>query len=197
MNDAQIRSSLHRKKLQRQHADPDTLVVDELGLRHGACRADVAVISGHLIGYEIKSDEDSLTRLAGQIDAYGAVFDMATAVVAERHLVGALGMLPEWWGVIAASEGARGTVHFGSVRRGGRNPSSDDFAVAQLLWKAEVERELTKHGFSGPTFRQKKSILYGLLVDVLGPRELRRVVRESMKSRTEWRCPAQLSRHDG
>ena len=72
MNDAQIRSSFHSKKLRRHHATPDTLVVDELGLKHGKCRADIAVINGHLIGYEIKSDDDSLHRLARQVEAYNA-----------------------------------------------------------------------------------------------------------------------------
>jgi len=65
MNDAGIRRNLHCKKLRRHHVDPDTLVVDELGLKHGKCRADIAVINGHLMGYEIKSDDDSLRRLAG------------------------------------------------------------------------------------------------------------------------------------
>jgi hypothetical protein len=197
MNDAQIRSSLHRKKLRRQHTDTDTLVIDELGLRHGACRADVAVVNGHLIGYEIKSDEDSLGRLAAQIDAYGAVFDRATAVVGERHLCGAKGMLPRWWGITVATEGQRGAVHFATLRRATPNPSVDLFAVAQLLWKDEVQEELSKLGLEGKVLRQRRELLYGLLVKALRPHELRRVVRERLKNRTGWRCPAQPSSNGG
>jgi len=73
MNDLEIRGSFHRKKLRLQHAHVDTLVVDELGLNHGECRADIAVINGHLVGYEIKSNKDSLRRLEGQVNSYNAV----------------------------------------------------------------------------------------------------------------------------
>ena len=196
MNDARIRSSLHRKKLRRHHATPDTLVVDELGLKHGRCRADIAVINGHLIGYEIKSDDDSLHRLAQQVEAYNAVFDRATAVVGRRHLGGVKKLVPRWWGIMVAMEGQRGAIHFETIRRAALNPSADDFAVAQLLWRTEAEEELVKQGFSGRILRQKRSVLYREIVHVLGARELRNVVRKRLKSRTDWRRPARLSPSD-
>ena len=197
MNDAQIRSSFHRKKLRRHHATPDTLVVDELGLKHGRCRADIAVINGHLIGYEIKSDDDSLHRLAQQVEVYNAVFDRATAVVGRRHLVGVKKLVPCWWGLMVAMAGQRGAIHFETIRRAALNPSADDFAVAQLLWRAEAEEELVKQGFSGRILRQKRSVLYREIVHVLGPRELRNVVRKRLQNRTDWRRPARLSPGDG
>ena len=196
MNDPQIRSSFHRKKLRRHHATPDTLVVDELGLKHGKFRADIAVINGHLIGYEIKSDDDSLHRLAQQVEAYNAVFDRATAVVGGRHLGGVKKLTPWWWGIMVAMEGQRGAIHFETIRRAALNPSADDFAVAQLLWRAEAEEELVKQGFSGRILRQNRSVLYREIIHVLGPRELRNVVRERLKSRTDWRRPARLSPSD-
>ena len=196
MNDAQIRSSFHSKKLRTHHAAPDTLVVDELGLKHGRCRADIAVINGHLIGYEIKSDDDSLHRLAQQVEAYNGVFDRATAVVGRRHLGGVKKLVPRWWGIMVAMEGQRGAIHFETIRRAALNPSADDFAVAQLLWRSEAEEELVKQGFSGRILRQKRSVLYREIVHVLGPRELRNVVRKRLKSRTDWRRPARLSPSD-
>ena len=54
MNDGRIRAAFHGKILRRQHLCPETLVLDELGLMHGRCRADIAVVNGCLIGYEIK-----------------------------------------------------------------------------------------------------------------------------------------------
>ena len=48
MNDEQIRLQFHLKRLRRQHEDSEMVVVDELGLKHGRCRADIAVINGHL-----------------------------------------------------------------------------------------------------------------------------------------------------
>ncbi len=183
MNDAQIRSSFHRKKLRRHHVAPDTLVLDELGLKHGRFRADIAVINGHLIGYEIKSDDDSLRRLTTQIDAYNAVFDRATAVVGQCHLAQVTKLAPSWWGIIVATDGQRGAVHFRTIRKAASNPSTDAFAVAQLLWRNEAEEELVKQGFSGRILAQKRSILYRELVSTLDGSELRRIEFGRLPSR--------------
>src|SRR5690348_7019228 len=85
MNDNEIRRNLHKKILSRHHASSKTLVIDELGLMHGAFRADIAVVNGRLTGYEIKSNADSLARLKIQTTAYNAVFDRVAIVVGERH----------------------------------------------------------------------------------------------------------------
>ncbi len=53
MNDVEIRQNFHRKILRRQHAQKNTLVIDELGLNHGRCRADIAVVNGHFWGFVI------------------------------------------------------------------------------------------------------------------------------------------------
>lgn len=85
-----MRRAYHRIRLARHHQDPNTLVVDELGLRHGAPRADIAVANGHLLGIEIKSDADTLSRLGSQVDCYSAVFDRAVLVTATRRLFDAV-----------------------------------------------------------------------------------------------------------
>jgi hypothetical protein len=189
MNDSQIRESFHRKRLRKHHANPETVVIDELGLKHGVCRADIAVINGHLLGYEIKSDEDSLRRLPDQVDAYGAVFDRITLVVAERHLNDARRIIPTWWGVIVASEGRREAVHFRTMRQPDLNSSVDNFSIAQLLWRDEVQEILSRRGVTGSLLRQKRSILYRELIGVLEPTELRSTVRGCLKSRKNWRHP--------
>ena len=187
LNDAAIRQALHHKKLRKHHADIDTLVIDELGLQHGKCRADIAVINGHLAGYEIKSDDDSLTRLAQQIDAYNAVFDCVTTVVGKRHLVGVERLIPSWWGIMVAGKGQRGAVHFETVRLAKMNLSTDDFSVAQLLWRNEAEEELIKIGYTGRVLKQNRASLYNELINTLGARELRKIVRERLKIRKGWR----------
>ena len=197
MNDSDIRSNFHAKRLRRYHLSPDTLVLDELGLKHGNVRADIAVVNGHLIGYEIKSDADSLNRLSRQVDAYSAVFDRANAVVGQRHSVPIAKLVPSWWGIVVATRGRRGAVCFKTIRRASPNPSTDAFATAQLLWRNEAEEELAKRGFSGRILRQKRSILYEELIKALGAVELRMVVKERLKMRTDWRRPAQSSPGDG
>jgi len=197
MNDQQIRTSFHQKYLRRHHCDSATLVVDELGLQHGKCRADIAVINGHLIGYEIKSDVDSLRRLNDQIDSYNAVFDRASAIVAARHLSEAVAILPEWWGVISASEGPRGAIHFRTIRRPKQNVHVDDYAVTQLLWRDEAQEILANLGVHGKQLREKRANLYGCIVSKLDSCELRITIREYLMKRTGWRRPAPLFPSDG
>ncbi len=55
VRDRDVRQALHRKVLKEHHGDADTLVLDELGLRHGICRVDIAVVNGYLHGYESKA----------------------------------------------------------------------------------------------------------------------------------------------
>lgn len=191
LNDAQIRRSFHAKKLRKQHAAPNTLVLDELGLQHGRCRADIAVINGHFIGYEIKSDEDSLGRLDLQVAAYNAVFDSVTVVVGTRHLIGVKTIIPEWWGIITATSGQRGAIHFETIRRAKLNLSTEDFSVAQLLWRKEAEEELIKIGVTGRILTKNRSTLYHELINALGASELRKVVRQRLMNRIDWRRPEQ------
>lgn len=196
MNDAQIRTSFHRKKLSKHHKAPDTLVIDELGLQHGRCRADIAVINGHFLGFEIKSDQDSLRRIPKQVKAYSTIFDKATLIVGQHHLKAVEKLIPQWWGLTSASTDQRGEVRFETVRPAAWNPLTDDFAVAQLLWRNEAEEELANRGVSGGILRQKRSVLYHELIKLLDPRELRQVVRAHLKNRTGWRRPAPPSRRD-
>jgi hypothetical protein len=197
MNDSQIRTSFHKKCLYKYHCDSATLVVDELGLQHGKCRADIAVINGHLIGYEIKSDADSLRRLTDQIDSYNAVFDRASAIVAARHLSEAVAMLPQWWGVISVSEGRRGAIHFRTVRRPKRNVHVDEYAITQLLWRDEAQEILANLGVHGNRLREERANLYRCIVGKLDSCELRETVRQYLMKRTSWRHPARLSPGDG
>jgi len=187
MNDIVIRKAFHAKRLRRCHEDERTLVVDELGIRHGRSRADIAVINGHLVGYEIKSEVDSLERLERQVEAYGAIFDFAGLVTTERHASQALGILPEWWGVVLASQGIRGAVHFCSARPFRRNPDVDDLAVAGLLWRCECVALLSGLGVSSPDLRARRSVLYGRLVAALPSAELRATVRDAIRQRRGWR----------
>lgn len=197
MDDYKIRTSFHQKCLRKYHSDSSTLVVDELGLKHGKCRADIAVINSHLIGYEIKSDVDSLRRLNEQIDSYSAVFDRIFAIVAARHISETISMLPEWWGIISASEGPRGAVNFSTIRRPRQNVNVDNYAVTQLLWKKEAQEILANLGIHGKQLQEKRSTLYSYIVGNLDSSELRRTVRKYLMKRTNWRHPALLSANDG
>lgn len=195
MNDALIRERFHRMMLRRQHAHKGTVVLNELGLDHGRCRADIAVVNGRLVGYEIKSDSDSLKRLAEQVRAYSAVFDRALIVVGERHVESVQRLVPKWWGVILSSRGPRGAIHFQTLRKATGNTGIDPHLLARLLWRDEAAEILRGRGVPARVLRQPRAVLYECLVGIFGLRQLRKVVRECLKSRKSWRHRESLSLH--
>ena len=197
MNDVDIRQNFHKKILRRQHAQKDTLVIDELGLNHGKCRADIAVINGHLAAYEIKSNNDSLRRLEEQVKSYNAVFDKISIVVGDRYINSIQNYIPEWWGVIVSLRGPKGAVNFDIIREARTNKNIDPISIAQLLWRNEAEEILQQKKLSPRILRQPRAILYEYLVNTLNICELRRLVREYFKKRKNWRCPQSPSQYDG
>ncbi len=174
--------------LRRQHAAKGTRVLNELGLIHGACRADIAVVNGRLIGYEIKSDEDTLARLKSQVAAYNSIFDNVTIIVGRRHEVAIPKHVPKWWGIVISREGERGAVHFEVRRRAVANPGVDPLSVAQLLWRDEVIEALRMHGVEPKRLRAPRRRLYRQLSRALPLDDLRGVVRAALKGRSSWRC---------
>jgi hypothetical protein len=189
MNDIEIRQNFHRKRLRRQHAQKDTLVIDELGLNHGQCRADIAVVNGHFVGYEIKSNRDSLRRLSEQVKSYNSVFDKISIVVGERYSNSIHNYVPEWWGVIVSIKGPRGAVNFDSIRIAQINKNINPISIARLLWRNEAEELLRLKKFPPRVLRQPRAVLYEYLIDTLNIRELRKFIREYFKKRRNWRCP--------
>lgn len=189
MNDAQIREQFHRKRLAKYHSDVDTIVVDELGLQHGRCRADIAVLNGNLIGYEIKSDCDTLRRLPSQVSVYSAVFDRVSLIVGLRHAEAARSLIPSWWGLVVSSVGPRGGVSFNTVRKPAPNRKVDPYSVAQLLWRDEAAAILEGLGANKRLLRSPRRFLYEALTSELGLADLRGHVRQCLKSRRTWRGP--------
>ncbi len=188
--DVQIRALL-RKQLLAIH-DQDTLVVEELGLLHGACRADIAVVNGTMHGYELKSDRDTLKRLSGQIAAYNSVFDFVTLVVGERHLMRAIEAVPDWWGIRVARVD-HGSLIFRDLRLGMINVLVDPMSTLRLLWRQEALDILSQTiGRKVATTRPREWI-YAELLQTVGFAHLRDEVRRCLKNRKAWR-PAYMSR---
>jgi hypothetical protein len=197
MNDPQIRKAFHETILLKHHQQPTTLVIDELGLEHGRCRADIAVVNGHLIGYEIKSDVDSLKRLSSQINVYNAIFDNSSVILTERHLEEALRIVPDWWGIILVKGVAESSLKFRHLRYPHQNININNYSVAQLLWREEAQEILMSLGIRGARLKERRANLYRYIVEMLEAEELRFIVRERLKLRQAWRHPSQLSLYDG
>lgn len=186
-NDTDIRIALHAKRLRRVKAQPDTLVIDELGLAHAKSRIDVAVINGCIHGYEIKSAKDTLDRFATQIDIYRQTLQKLTIVAAPKHVAGIMGHAPEWCGVIAAEQGPRRGISFHALRNAAANPEIDPVMMAHLLWRDEVIELLDQAGYAPKELRRPRKQLYEMLCEAMTLREITASIRAFMVHRKTWR----------
>lgn len=192
MHDRDVRAALHERVLAVHRGDPDTIVLDELGLQWGAVRVDVAVVNGQIHGYEIKSDADTLARLPAQEAIYSRILDRATLVSGTCHIDQAVKIVPEWWELVAVEDAGAG-VEFTTLRSGGVNPAIDPEALASLLWRDEALAILEDVG-AATGFRSKpRRALYRHLADILTVGDLSSRVRRALKQRTGWRAAAPRS----
>lgn len=84
MNEIKIREQLI-KELAKQHPY-NTEFLAELPIARFSRRIDLVMANGSLSGFEIKSEQDSLQRLAGQLETYVQYFENVTVVCASKHL---------------------------------------------------------------------------------------------------------------
>lgn len=189
MNDTEIRAATKRALFLQHKGDAETVIFEELGVQQGLSRIDLAVVNGELHGFELKSDQDTLSRLPEQAAMYSRVFDRVTLVVGERHLRRAVEMVPEWWGIrVARAERAK--LNFCDLRIALGNPSPSAKSVAMLLWRGEALDFLEELG-QGKGLRSRcKAEIYDVLVDCSDFDRLRDRVRRCLRQRVDWRSDA-------
>lgn len=185
--DSAIRSALHRKRFLRFKSQPNTLVIDELGLAHARSRVDVAVINGCIHGYEIKSGTDSLDRLERQFEVYSRTLQKVTIVAASRHVERVLAAVPIWCGLIEADHGPRGGIKFYTIRSARSNPEIDPVMMAHLLWRPEALHLLSQLGYSPKELRRPRRKLYEMLSEALTLHDIAVAIRTAMAQRQAWR----------
>ena len=193
LRDSDVRQAAYRRLFTHARACPDTLVIDELGLDHGSCRIDIAVINGHIRGVEIKAEADTLERLPRQVAAYGEVVDKALLIVAPKHVESAMAMVPDWGGVMVAERGVIQGVRFRRVRAERANKGIDPLVLARLLWRPEAQDLLRGLGVRERELRAPREELYQRIVSLMPLRKLANAVRTALKSRTTWRDQQPLS----
>lgn len=139
--DRDVRVHLHEFIQREVVKSPDTVVINELTLQRKTGRIDVAVVDTQLRGYEIKSQADTLERLARQTRVYGKVLDYLSIVADDRHLQHAVKAVPEFWGVYVWLPGSG----VGVIREPRLNIDVDKSALAQLLWRDDALMLLKEH----------------------------------------------------
>ena len=190
MRDIDIRRTLLADQRLRS-ADPDTRVVEELGLCQGLARVDLAVVNGTIHGYEIKSEKDTLARLPHQAELYCRVLDYVTIVTARAHAHKIRKAVPRWWGLWVVTTKDL-TLQLDVLRGAKRNPSVDPFSLAQLLWRDEALQILIDRRLADGLRSKSRREIWNCLATNLNIDELGHVVRESLKSRgANWRAVSQ------
>lgn len=185
MRDRDVRYAVRQMLMAEYCHDINTRIVEEMGIWSGSVRIDVAVINGELSGFELKSDRDTLERLPAQSDLYSKVFDKLTLVVGSRHATKARACIPEWWGIVVATDQGAGVI-LDIERHGQRNPSPDPYLVAQLLWKEEALAVLDIYGLARGWRAKKVRAIHERLAHELPFDTLTSHVRAALKRRDQW-----------
>lgn len=180
--DRSIRSHLRWRLERETHGVSGTLVVDELGVSGGIARLDLAVLNGVIHGFEIKSESDSLARLPRQVEHFSDVADFMTLIVVDQFEAGALGAIPEWWGLALARR--RGKAVFFEMRRECKpNPAVDVLSFLEFLWRDEAYSLLAEYGSVRRLKTATKDRLYRELAQQISWSKLHDLVLRTLRLR--------------
>jgi hypothetical protein len=187
MKDNDIRTALKNNFLKRYLKDPNTVIINELGLNNGSSRIDMALVNGIIHGFEIKSDCDSLYRLPAQIKAYCSVLDRITLIVGYKLAGKALKMIPEWWGVKLAEKLSSDEIRLTEARSPKNNLQKDKLSIVKLLWRNEALELLEEIDSTKGMLSKPKRIIYERIAEIAELETICSRVRFQLKNRKEWR----------
>lgn len=100
-NEYIYRAAISEKILLGKHNLRTASMLNEF--RVGSCKADLVILNGTSTVYEIKSERDSLTRLANQVENYKRVFAKVNVITSHHHIDGVLDIVPNDVGVMCLS----------------------------------------------------------------------------------------------
>ena len=96
MGEKEIKTTVLDKLLKTGQIDFSSLVFSEMNLARKARRVDLGYIRNQeMVAIEIKSEKDSLFRLAGQLEEYRKYFDRVIVAVAGKYVEGVLAIADE------------------------------------------------------------------------------------------------------
>lgn len=172
-------------ELNRINAQHSYRIIEELAVCDGEARVDVAVANGRLCGYEIKSDADTLERLALQQKCYDKTFDMISIVVGEKFKDEIDKYIPNYWGIYIVSECADG-FRIKRKRAAKLNRNIEVTALLELLWKDEIVFLLKEAGIKGISGKNRR-MLRKIAMENISISEIKNYTRETLKYRRNWR----------
>lgn len=135
LNDPEIREIL-KQYLKRLPVKP-TAILDELHIHRGNAIADVVAVYNAPHCYEIKGDNDVISRIEKQGKYYDLAFNKITLVTTSKHEKNALKTAPSHWGILII-ENLENKIRIKHLKKAKRNPFFDKNIAIQTLWRNEM-----------------------------------------------------------
>lgn len=143
---------------------PKSRIIDEKQI--GKSRADLLVVTeDKLIGYEIKSDSDTYTRLKTQVKNYDKYMDKNYVVIGKSHKKHISEHIPAHWGILCISD-EDGLNSVELVREAIDNPKVKLKTQMTLLWRNEYYNILKYNSMPKYRDKSKKFICEKLMLKV-------------------------------
>ncbi|MEB5931595.1 sce7726 family protein [Pseudomonas mosselii] len=140
-----IKAVVLTELIKTKHIDYSTLVFSEMTLAGKVRRVDLGYSrDGAFVGIEIKSENDSLVRLVGQVEEYTKYFDKLILVVAPKFVSSALLMSDS---AVAIWEYAEDKIRV--IRKGRLNYKIPKSNYVELMTKREIA-QLVKAAGANP-----------------------------------------------
>lgn len=192
LTEREIRDALLHRLL--ESATKSQALIEELGV--GQARMDVTCAGEVLSGYEIKSDFDTLNRLARQMHAYHDVFDLLTIVTTSSYVDQVEALLPNWWGIWVAGRQA-GQVVLAERRPPTRHSLQSAQSLASMLWRDDAYQFATH--LLGPVVRTRatRGDLQELIANSIPLNLIRQKVLDSLISRQDLQARSHHSGQNG
>lgn len=124
-------------------------------------RTDALLVTEEeIIGFEFKSDKDTLTRLEHQIHDYERFCDRNYLVTGQKFIEKAPAEIPEHWGIYLIYLDDAEVLHLECIRKA--QPNIKRMRLhnqLRLLWRSELIPIIRKHQLGGVTKKNKLELV--------------------------------------
>lgn len=143
----------------------DFVIANEFTYNSGERRADLVVVNGHLVAFEVKSHADTLERLESQSSEYSRFFEKTVYVVDEVHVSRVTGLIANQDELWAVQSDERDSATIRRIKAGKLNDGLSKADLLTHLTKNDLYSFLTQTaGFSRSRLPRYRSDLESIAV---------------------------------
>jgi hypothetical protein len=135
LNESVIKSAFIRK-FSIKKSPKNTVTIFELNV--GNSRADICMVNGKSMVFEIKTEYDSFNRLENQLNDYIDAFQYVNVVVPSRNADLIQQHIPDFVGIITYTQNLNGSISFKVFRDPIENLQMNSYIQLQSLTKKQI-----------------------------------------------------------